>query len=139
MALAFRQVGDDQANGGRAFGPEQDGRHQGRHLRGVGSREGQFRSPLALAEHRGQQPAVGRGNEVLHPAAHDPFQRHLEHLGEAMVAVMNDALGSERGRTFAHLFDQGPIGVLAALEREQALALGRGDDQGIHLAFADGT
>ena len=29
--------------------------------------------------------------------------------------------------------------MLPALERENPLALGRGDDQGVHLAFADGA
>ena len=139
VSLAFRQVGDDQANGGRPFGPQRDGRHQRRKFRGVAGREDQLGASPAFAQHRGQQPAVRRGDGLLDPAAHDLLQGQLEHLGETVVAVVDDPLRSDRCRPFAHLFDQGPIGVLAALEREHPLPVGRVDHQRVDRPLADGA
>ena len=81
----------------------------------------------------------GGGEELFDSAAHDPFQRQLEHFGEALVEVVDDAFGRDRGRPFAHLFDQGPIGMLAALERENAFSVGRFDHQRVDGPLLDGA
>jgi hypothetical protein len=61
----------------------------------------------------------------------------VHHLGESAVAIENDAVGAERQGAFQHLFDENPIGLLGALETEDLIAVGTGDDERIDLAVAD--
>ena len=61
----------------------------------------------------------------------------LKHLRESLVAVVDMAVLDQRDGPLLHLLDDGAIGLVRSLQREDALPRGRRDDQGVHVALAD--
>ncbi len=78
-------------------------------------------------------------DEISHRGTHDSFQREFEHVGTALVAVVDQPVGSECQRPFTHLFDQCPVRVLNALQREDLLSSWRLHHESIDRPLADGA
>ncbi len=55
-----------------------------------------------------------------------------------MVAIQNQALRRQRGRSFAHLFNEYAIGLLGAFAGEDLTALRTMHNQHIHFAVVNG-
>jgi len=71
-------------------------------------------------------------------AADDALCGKAEDAGEARVAVRDEAAFAEGRDALAHLVHQDAVVVVGARQREDAVAVRSTDDDGVHLAGADG-
>ena len=75
--------------------------------------------------------------EAPHRAPHHLFERRLEHLREAAVAVQDGPVLAERRRPLVHRLDHDAIGVIGPLEREDARPFRPFDDERLGLSGAN--
>jgi alkylation response protein AidB-like acyl-CoA dehydrogenase len=66
--------------------------------------------------------AVGGGEKAVKGTAYQLFQRVFDHSGEALVGVENHLVSRQHQGAFVHRFDEHPIGVVGAFQREHLRA-----------------
>ena len=144
QALLFLgQIGDDAAEDRRVavrHGPERQ--PHGKRAAALADEQGELSGPTAVGgpEQVLEGDPLAGGHEALQGRTDDPLVRHVEHLGQALVAIEHRSIGAEHHRAFLHLLDKEPIGAVGALERvDLPTVLAVADDEGVDVAAADGV
>ena len=85
-----------------------------------------------------EQRGAGKLFDASRLPAPPTIERHLDDLGESVIAVENSAVGTDGDSAFLHAFDEHTVGGIGAGEREYLVAMRARHYDRIDLSVPDG-